>query len=747
MRGHKNNMKLKPLIIAVAMALTTQFVWAGDEPQVLDTMVVAASRGENTLKQMPQSTTIISHQEIEQSSAQTVDQLLAGIPGFNITGVPATQTDPTGGSQSTKMRGLTTGGGKVLVLLDGVPIMDPFYMTTQWARVPMANIDHIEVVRGGNSTWGSMAVAGMVNIISKRAKDNSGEVTVGGGSFNTRSINISKNIKATDDLSFNVTANRFETDGYNTTPKDYQYLFPGKGTPRDVDSNFQISTYYQAAADLNTFFKIAYDIHDQNLGYAINQNLQKNPNLSGGFTKKLDETSDVTASIWAQSVTFAKQNGAACYYSANKCQTANLANSALPVDQYMSQLGDLQYQESGTSAIYSTKFKGILSDLQIGADYRRLSATDNETFYLTPTTAATLITPTKSASTYGTGTQTTQALFFQTKLSPIDALQVTLAGRYDNWVYGDGVAQLTTGAGVTSGGATAGISKSAFNPTLGAVYQLNDDVSIRSSVYSTFRAPGFNNETRSYGGGSSTMTVANPGLTPETMTGGEIGTDYSNGNFTVGATYYLYNVTNMIATYRVNPTGWTAATLPGTVKALCGATLTNCVSTPATTAVNFYTNDQNGQSNGLELTGNWKLGSSVVLNGSYTKTNTFLTSEAAAITTPLNSQLSGVPTDMATLGVSWKPTEKLRTRVEARYIGGMVTDNTTNPTGLWYDQGATAVYNASVTYALDKKIDLVGNVVNLFDKQYSENAYAGTSPQSATLSSPRTINVALKARF
>ncbi len=53
---------------------------------------------------MPLHTTVIGQDEIKLSTAQTLDQLLRTVPGFDFTGVPAAISDPTG--QQTKMRGL-----------------------------------------------------------------------------------------------------------------------------------------------------------------------------------------------------------------------------------------------------------------------------------------------------------------------------------------------------------------------------------------------------------------------------------------------------------------------------------------------------------------------------------------------------------------------------------------------------------------------------------------------------------------
>lgn len=99
-------------------------------------ITITASRNQTLLEDMPVHTTVISADEIQKSPFQSLDELLKTIAGFNFSGAPSYLSDPTG--TQTKIRGL--GNAKVLVLLDGVPMLDPFYLTTQWFRVPLSNI-------------------------------------------------------------------------------------------------------------------------------------------------------------------------------------------------------------------------------------------------------------------------------------------------------------------------------------------------------------------------------------------------------------------------------------------------------------------------------------------------------------------------------------------------------------------------------------------------------------------------------
>ena len=122
---HSNGLMRKQRVtVAIAMALSFvlsahgqgSIAGAAQSPlgeNALSQVVVTASRSHVRIEQMPLHTTIVSQQDILRSAAQTLDQLLRDVPGFNFTGVPTTQSDPTG--HSTKMRGM--GNAKVLVEL------------------------------------------------------------------------------------------------------------------------------------------------------------------------------------------------------------------------------------------------------------------------------------------------------------------------------------------------------------------------------------------------------------------------------------------------------------------------------------------------------------------------------------------------------------------------------------------------------------------------------------------------------
>ena len=708
--------------------------------QEIAPLVVTASRNASRLDQMPTSSTIITQEDIQKSSAQSVDQLLKTIPGFNFSGAPSYLSDPTG--TQTKMRGL--GNDKVLVLLDGIPVIDPFYETTQWFRVPMSSIDHIEVMRGGaSSTWGSMAVGGVVNIITKTPQQNASEVSVSAGSQGTTNLAASKDIVASDALRLNLTATRFETKGYLTTPSQFAWLYPGRQPNTTTNEDYQMSAFFTPAKDLKGFVRLGMATQNQDIYNASGINLQKSPNISGGITQSFDDKSSLDTKFWAQNVAFTKFNEKSCYFSnASTCYNGDgtLPSAAqaasLPVATYYSQFGDQSYGERGASSVYSMPLTGLWNSLQLGVDYRQLSVKDSEKFYGSPQSVAS---PQNFSGSYaGTGTQTFSGAFVQAKFSPTDALQVTVSGRYDGWNNTERTAYFTRTTGATSGGASADLSKTQIDPSIGVHYDVNDAWDMRGAVFKAFRAPGLNNQTRSYGTGSG-LAIANPDLVPETVTSLELGADHKSAQSKFSATYFLTSINNMIATTKVS----SLSMLPPIQQSIYTAA-------GGTSSSSFYTNNQNGQANGIELTEKWKANDQLTIDAFYTYTHTFLTSTWNGVTTPINTQLAGIPRTTASLSATWQPVEKVKAYLQAFYMGPLSVQQTGTSAGavtLNALQGSNTIYNGSVNYAYDRSTDLFVNATNIFNHSYQDGTYTATSPQGMTLAPPRSFMVGARYRF
>ena len=125
--------------------------------------VTAASRTEESVLTAPATVTVIDQEQIRQSAATTVPDLLR-----NVAGVQVLELAP--GDYLVSLRGaggLT--GNNVVVLLDGIPLNGRLDGTVDWGALPidLAQIERIEIVRGPVSTiYGPDAYTGVINIVS-----------------------------------------------------------------------------------------------------------------------------------------------------------------------------------------------------------------------------------------------------------------------------------------------------------------------------------------------------------------------------------------------------------------------------------------------------------------------------------------------------------------------------------------------------------------------------------------------------
>lgn len=693
----------------------------------LGPVVVSATRSATTTDRVAVHTTVVTQAQIMKSPAQTLDQLLRDVPGMNLPGAPYYTTDPTG--HQTKLRGVTN--SKVLVLVDGIPVHDPFYSTTQWFKVPLSSIDRVEILRGGaSSLWGNLAVAGVVNIITKRPFDNSGAIDLNRQSMNTTNAAFSKNFVVGSSLAVRVSGDLLDTDGYQTTPTAFLNTVPGKGTSSAKNENVSVAAYYTPEGSFSGFLRAGYHQQNEDIGgYAFGTNLQKSPDGAAGFTNKFSETTHLDGRVWGQYLSFDKSNGAGCYLqTATNCNTTATAS---PLVQYANSHDDNPYRELGASLILSTADIFKLASLQTGADFRMVGGEDRAITYNRPTTTD-VSSATINRTNFGRGTQRFTGVFGQFKATPLPKLDATLSLRYDYWTNTNGVASMTKYTngtpGAVAGGDIPDSHKGSFNPSLSARYDLTDRLSLRGAAYRSFRAPGLNNLYRSFSS-TTTITIANPTLSPETLNGGEIGADWRTKPVTLGATYFRYDTKNLIASYKIP----NAAAAPAEVIAICGATLSNCPST-----VNYNTNGQNATSRGLELVAAWHPMRTIDVDAGYTYTNSHYTSTTTG--DPVNVQLGAIPKNMATLGLTWQATRKWHAYAGARWNDAMFLD--VNRT---IEQKPFTVVNASTSYEVLRQLEIYGAVTNLTNEVYADNAT--TSAANQTLGMLRSFTTGVRVKF
>jgi len=156
----------------------------------------------------PASVYIISNDDIKRSGAKSIPEALRLAPNLMVAKVNASQW-------AISARGFNNVlANKLLVMIDGRSVYTPLYAGVYWDvnDVLLEDIDRIEVISGpGGNLWGANAVNGIINIITKKAKDSKGLFIDGGaGTELKRFANIRYGGSLSSDLQYRIYAKAFD---------------------------------------------------------------------------------------------------------------------------------------------------------------------------------------------------------------------------------------------------------------------------------------------------------------------------------------------------------------------------------------------------------------------------------------------------------------------------------------------------------------------------------------------------------
>lgn len=146
--------------------------------QLINIKVTSVSKKETKLESAPAAVTVITQDDIRRMGIENIPDALRLVPGMDVAQINAHEW-------AVSVRGFNDQyANKLLVLVDGRAVYTPAFGGVYWdvQDMPMEDIDRIEVIRGpGGTLWGENAVNGVVNIITKSAKDTQGMLVSAGG--------------------------------------------------------------------------------------------------------------------------------------------------------------------------------------------------------------------------------------------------------------------------------------------------------------------------------------------------------------------------------------------------------------------------------------------------------------------------------------------------------------------------------------------------------------------------------------
>src|SRR5450755_3962526 len=257
--------------------------------------VTTASKAPEEVWKTPAAVYVITGEDIERSGATNIPEALRLAPGIEVARIDSDKW-------SIGIRGFGSRLSRsVLVLIDGRTVYTTLLAGTYWEvqDTLLDDIDRIEVIRGPGATiWGPNAVNGVINIITKQAKDTHGTpASAGGGSIEQGFANLRHGGGNGKNFDYRVYGKGFNRGPeYHTDDRSYDGWRGGQ-------AGFRMDW----ARDERNGFTVQGDIHDQAAGESVqatsytppySQILDSAARLSGGnimgrWTRTKSEGNDI----------------------------------------------------------------------------------------------------------------------------------------------------------------------------------------------------------------------------------------------------------------------------------------------------------------------------------------------------------------------------------------------------------------------------------------------------------------------
>lgn len=261
-------MKKLVLISAITSLTLVQNSFANSSLE--EVMVTTATKTEKNIEGVSASIIVITEEEIQKTGASTLDKILEKVPSINAQ--YGRFPHPSASSKaSISLRGMGANG--TLILVDGKRLSGETESPYEMTRITASMIERIEIVKGSMSTlYGSDAIGGVINIITKKVDKNVSTLDLKYGS-NGDGDAVNKNVNFTNRGSVDKLRYKINTSIDDTTPykinKSYtqQAINPSSGADLNGNSLDNISgnydvTYKDEATVKTIGTRLEYDFSD-----------------------------------------------------------------------------------------------------------------------------------------------------------------------------------------------------------------------------------------------------------------------------------------------------------------------------------------------------------------------------------------------------------------------------------------------------------------------------------------------------
>jgi outer membrane receptor protein involved in Fe transport len=624
-------------------------------------IVVTATRSPRPVRDVPAAVTVVPRAEIERSPAKSSDELLMAVPSFDLFRRSSSlAADPS--SQGVKLRGVGgTAAARALVLLDGVPVNDPFAGWVPWRAFPSLGLERVEVVPGGGAAlYGNYALGGVIQLISRPIAPQTAAVEVETGSFATDRFEAHVSDRH-GPVGVAVDTELFGSDGYKVVAP-YARGPVDQATPsRHAVANARLEA--EASRDLSFTLRAGYFFQDSNLGTRYTSATVRRFEYSGGALWTPGEAGSLAFTAFGHSGDF-KQRRARI--AAGRVSEVESGHQDVPTDDVGSSLvwQGRPLQLGGTHA------------LSAGVDDRWISGTTDEHLFPAGTD------PTSVMHRVAKGTQWLYGLFAQDVYDVNEAVEATLAVRYDHWSNLSADRNQVARSGTSTVTAFPDRSDAQLDPKLGLRVRALGWLTLRGSAYRSFRAPTLDELYRPFQVGA-VLTQSNENLEAETLTGGEAGFEVAPGyGLAARATGFWNELANPV--------------------------------TNVTIGTNLRQKQNLGRARirGAEANADWRFGRGWLASVAYT----FI--DATVTDAPSNPQLVGKrlaedPAYRATVSLAYDDPQTFTASAQVRFLGQQYEDDLNN-----LPLRPVVLVDLFAACHASRTVDLFLGVSNLLDRTY-----------------------------
>jgi len=584
-----------------------------------DTIIVTGQGLGGTRGDAAYDLVAIDHDRLTMSASGRMEDVLrdaAGLQQFRRS--DARSAHPT--SQGATLRGL--GGNastRALILLDGVPMVDPFGGWVSWAALDPARIGQVRVTRGGGSgVFGPGALAGTIEMSSVAPAD--ADRLAAGISYGSRNA-VDADAAASAALGTGFAS---VSGGYARGDGFIPIIAADRG-PADRAARYRQSRLsgrivvpLGSETELQANGSFLLDKRDRGLSFTDNRNLGIDTSLRlvGQGLWGWEATS------WLQVRQFSSG-----FASVNATRTA--------VTQSLD-----QYNVPATGFGGRFEIRPPLGDalmLRLGGDARRVDGRTEELF--------TFVAGSPTRRRVAGGNQSVVGGFADGSVQPVKNLTVTASGRIDHWSINRGslIERILATSAFVTNSIFPDRSGTESTARAGIAWQPVGSVTIRGAAYTGWRLPTLNELYRPFRVGAD-VTQANAGLDPERVKGIDIGAEYHPlPGWHLGGTVFWNRLDHAIANITIAP----SIARRGNLDAI--------------------------RSRGVEVEGGAIIGDWRFSLG-YSHVDARVRSSGAAIATN-GLQPAQTPRDQTGASVEWHRPGSLRLGATVRYVGEQYEDD------------------------------------------------------------------------